>query len=220
MGAEDVDAAQPVQFPRHVVVGDLAFGVDRSGDASSHEPVYEAVDLDQVPVDEPHAFRQGLAEHVGSIDVAVGDVAPGTPQRLTALLVLGEGGGPHLPTHLAGAFLGQVRPQAPHARVVRVAAPLRHLTAEALPHHVGDDPLPGAVVEEVDEVSEDEQGVAGRGQPGERLELAVDVGDDQHHLGRLRPDVLAPVDPAGVPGGDPRPRQRQQDGQRPGDVPG
>ena len=57
---------------------------------------------------------------------------------------------------------------------------LGHPTAELLAHDVGDDPLAGAVVDEVHDVAEDQEGLAGRRQTGESLEFAVHVGDDEH----------------------------------------
>src|SRR5690606_14938937 len=45
---------------------------------------------------------------------------------------------------------------------------------------VGDDPLAGAVVDEVHDVAEDQAGPAGRRRTGERRAFAVHVGDDEH----------------------------------------
>src|SRR5690606_27178623 len=81
------------------------------------------------------------------------------------------------------------------------APPLRDLAPEVISEHVGDEPFTGAIVDQIDEVTEDQKELTGSSQPGESTELAMDVRDDQHS-GRLRGRigvVLVGADPAGVP---------------------
>ena len=179
MRAQDVDGADGIELSHHVVVGHLAGPRHRSGDSTSDESEPETPDLHNFPIDELHGRWQRLPEEGRIVDVAVGAVTDGGGKGLTAPLVLRHDrlidGGPDriapLPDDLG--------PGPAHCGIVAGRPMPGDCDPEFVTEDIDDDPFAGPVVEQVDEVAKNEEGLAPFGYLSKGVEGAVDVRDDE-----------------------------------------
>ncbi len=74
MGAEDVDLTETVEKPAHLLVGDLAFRLQRCGGTAPDETKAEPLYLPGLPVHVLITGRKGTLERPRPIDIAMDHV--------------------------------------------------------------------------------------------------------------------------------------------------
>ena len=179
MRAQHIDVTQRRELVAHLVLGHLARDTE-SGRTAACEAHRQTLDLDHLRINEPAAGREMGGETTWAIDVSERDVGVSTTQCPTHLGVGGLDQCVHPLAYLILSACSRRLPGGTCAESISSAPHVGEPHNEVAPNHFGEHSFVGAMVDDVEEISEHEQGLTGGSDSGEIFEGAVDVGDEDH----------------------------------------